>query len=141
MHVNLLDRERADFDAALASLSRLSDWVVAVAMPMGQEHDYAGVIDLVHMRAYPDAGGAHEGDGVDIPAEYLAEAQRRHDELIEKVAESADELIEKYLEGEEITAEEMATALKAMVLPAARCSPSPVAPRRATPGTHAAARR
>jgi elongation factor G len=115
VHVNLLDRERADFDAALESLTRLSDWIVAVAMPMGQEHDYGGVIDLVHMRAYPDPGGQHEGDGVDIPAEYLDEAQRRHDELIEKVAESADELIEKYLEGEEITAEEMASALKAMV--------------------------
>ena len=60
-------------------------------------------------------GGGHEGDGVEIPAAYREEAQRRHDELIEKVAESADELIEKYLEGEEITAEEMATALKAMV--------------------------
>jgi elongation factor G len=115
IHVNLLDRERADFDAALASLTRLSDWVVAVAMPMGQEHDYGGVIDLVHMRAYPDAGGQREGDGIDIPPEYLEEAQRRHDELIEKVAESADELIEKYLEGEEITAGEMAAALKAMV--------------------------
>ena len=115
VHVNLLDRERADFDAALASLKRLSDWVVAVAMPMGQEHDYGGVIDLVHMKAYPDAGGGHEGDGVEIPEAYREEAQRRHDELIEKVAESADELIEKYLEGEEITAQEMAEALKAMV--------------------------
>ena len=74
VHVNLLDRERADFDAALASLTRLSDWVVAVAMPMGQEHEYSGVIDLVHMRAYPDPGGQHEGDGIEIPAEYLEEA-------------------------------------------------------------------
>ena len=41
----------------------LSDWVVAVAMPMGQEHDYAGVIDLVHMGAYPDPEGQREGDG------------------------------------------------------------------------------
>ncbi len=61
VHVNLLDRERADFDAALASLKRLSDWVVAVAMPMGQEHDYGGVIDLVHMKAYPDPEGGKRG--------------------------------------------------------------------------------
>jgi elongation factor G len=116
LHVNLLDRERADFDAAFASLNALSDRIVAVAMPMGHEHDYTGVIDLVHMRAYPDPQGKLEGYGGEIPAEYAEEAQRRHDELIERVAESADELIEKYLDGQEISAEEMASALKAMVL-------------------------
>jgi elongation factor G len=115
IHVNLLDRERADFFGTLESLRRLSDKVIAVAMPMGQEGAYAGVIDVVHMVAYPDPKGGREGNGQPIPAAYLEEATRLHDELIEHVAEAADELIVKYLEGEEITAAEMASALKAMV--------------------------
>ena len=115
IHVNLLDRERADFGAALESLKALSEKVIAVSMPMGQEHGYAGVIDLVHMLAYPDPQGKREGSGEAIPAAYADEAQRLHDELVEHVAEAADELIVKYLEGEEITAAEMASALKAMV--------------------------
>ena len=113
--VNLLDRERADFSAALESLRSLSDRCVAVAIPMGQEGAYAGVIDLVHMVAYPDPGGGREGDPQPIPAEWQAEADRLHEALVETVAESADELIAKYLEGEEITREEMAAALKSMV--------------------------
>jgi elongation factor G len=115
VHINLLDRERADFEAAVSSLERLSDRMVVVAMPMGQEHDYQGMIDLVHMVAYPDPHGKKEGSGEAIPAAYADEAGRLHEALIERVAESADELIEKYLEGEEITAEEMAAALKGMV--------------------------
>src|SRR4029079_13443613 len=81
----------------------------------GHVHDGGGRIDLVQRKASPCPEGGKEGDGVEIPEAYREEAQRRHDELIEKVAESADELIEKYLEGEEITAAEMAEALKAMV--------------------------
>jgi elongation factor G len=115
VHVNLLDRERADFAAAVDSLAKLSDKTVVVAMPMGEEHEYAGMIDLVHMVAYPDQHGKKEGGGEAIPAAYADDATRLHEALIERVAESADELIEKYLEGEEITAEEMAEALKAMV--------------------------
>jgi elongation factor G len=115
IHINLLDRERADFFAALESLHALSDAVVAVALPMGQEHDYHGVIDLVHMVSFPDPQGKHEGDGVAIPAEYAEQAQRLHDALIERVAEASDDLIEKYLEGDEISSDEMARALKEMV--------------------------
>jgi elongation factor G len=115
IHVNLLDRERADFFRVLEGLRQLSDKVIAVSMPMGQEQDFAGVIDVVHMLAYPDGKGKREGNGQPIPEQYLAEAQRLHDDLIEHVAEAADELIVKFLEGEEISAAEMASALKAMV--------------------------
>ncbi len=136
VHVNLLDRERADFDAAVASLKKLSDKIVVVAMPMGVEQGYRGMIDLVHMVAYPDPGSKKEGSGEPIPEEFAAEATRLHEALIEIVAESADELIEKYLEGQEISAEEMASALKAMV---ARAEAFPVTCGSATrnSGTHA----
>jgi elongation factor G len=136
IHVNLLDRERADFFAALESLQALSDRVVAVALPMGQEHDYAGIVDLVHMVAYPDPDAKYEGEPQPIPEAFRAQADEWHDRLVEKVAESADELIEKYLEGEEITREEMAAALKAMV---SRAEMFPVTCGSATrnSGTHA----
>ena len=114
--VNMLDRERADFEAALEAVRGLSDRCVPVAFPMGQEGGYAGLIDLVHMVAYPVPGpGGREGDPQPIPEEWREEAERRHEALVEAVAESADELIAKYLEGEEITQAEMASTLKAMV--------------------------
>jgi len=115
LHVNLLDRERADFYSVLDGLKSLSDHVVAVALPIGQEHGYGGIVDLVHMVAYPDPGGGREGSPQPIPPELAEQAQEWHDRLVETVAESADELIEKYLEGEEITQQEMAAALKSMV--------------------------
>ncbi len=114
VHVNMLDRERADFDGVVAQLEGLSDRVVVAAMPMGQEGAFEGVIDLVHMAAYPSPSGKKEGDPQPIPAAYAERAQELHDRLVERVAESADELIEKYLDGQEISAEEMAVALKNM---------------------------
>ena len=114
VHVNMLDRERADFDSVVAQLEQLSDRVVVAAMPMGQEADYEGVIDLVHMVAYPNPAGKREGDPQPIPAAYAEQAQALHERLVERVAESADELIEKFLEGGDISPEEMAVALKNM---------------------------
>ena len=67
--VNLLDRERADFEAALESLqSQLSQNLVAISLPIGEEHGFRGVVDLLHMVAYEDAAdGSHESDPVPIP--------------------------------------------------------------------------
>ena len=108
--VNLLDRERADFFAALEGLkTRLSDRCVAVEIPIGSEHEFHGVVDLVHMVAY-----LHDGDGgvhdepADIPEDMQAVADEYHDKLMDLVAETSDELMERYLEGDEITREEMA---------------------------------
>ncbi|HUZ85020.1 MAG TPA: elongation factor G, partial [Gaiellales bacterium] len=114
--VNLLDRERADFFAALDDLrSRLSDRCVAVEIPIGAEHEFRGVVDLVHMVAYlhgPD--GVHD-EPVEIPEQVADLAARYHDQLMDVVAETSDELMERYLEGEQITREEMASALKKLV--------------------------
>ena len=75
VHVNLLDRERADFEAAFESIRKLDERAVAVAIPMGKEHEYAGVIDVLHMVAYPDPEGGREGDPQPIPDAYQAEAR------------------------------------------------------------------
>jgi len=116
VHVNLLDRERADFETAFDSIRKLDERAVAVAIPMGQEHDYQGVIDVLHMVAYPDPQGAREGEPEPIPEAFQAEAQVWRERLVERISESADELIEKFLEGVEPTAEEIASALKSMVV-------------------------
>ncbi len=116
VHVNLLDRERSDFEAAFESIRKLDERAVAVAIPMGKEHEYAGVIDVLHMVAYPDPEGGREGDPQPIPDAYQAEAAVWRERLVERISESSDELIAKFLEGEEPTAEEIATALKNMVV-------------------------
>jgi elongation factor G len=115
--VNLLDRERADFFAALEQLrERLSDKCVAVEIPIGTEQDFRGVVDLVHMVAYlhgEDASGHDES--VPIPEDLQPLADEYHDKLMDVVAETSDELMERYLDGGEITREEMAVALKQLV--------------------------
>jgi elongation factor G len=115
--VNLLDRERADFFMALEQLrERLSDKCVAVEIPIGTEQDFRGVVDLVHMVAYlhgEDASGHDES--VPIPEDLQPLADEYHDKLMDVVAETSDELMERYLDGGEITREEMAVALKQLV--------------------------
>ncbi len=115
--VNLLDRERADFYTALTTLQeRLSPKCVAVELPIGTEHEFTGVVDLVHMVAYlhgEDASGHDES--VPIPDDMQELADEYHDKLMDVVSETSDELMERYLEGAEISREEMAQALKKLV--------------------------
>ncbi len=115
--INLLDRERANFATAMDSLrERLSDRCVAVEIPIGSEHEFTGVVDLVHMVAYihgEDASGHDEA--VEIPEELRQTADEYHDRLMDVVCETSDELMERYLEGGEISREEMAEALKKLV--------------------------
>src|SRR6185503_1324746 len=115
--INLLDRERANFATAMDSLhERLSDRCVAVEIPIGSEHEFTGVVDLVHMVAYihgEDASGHDEA--VEIPEDLRATADEYHDKLMDVVSETSDELMERYLEGGEISREEMAEALKKLV--------------------------
>jgi elongation factor G len=112
--VNMLDRERADFFRTLDSLkSAFGQHVVATEIPIGAEHEISGVIDLVDMKAY-----RYEGDGrencaeVPIPDELADQAQEYREKLMDEVSESSDELMERYLEGEEISHQEIVSALK-----------------------------
>jgi elongation factor G len=110
--VNMLDRERSDFFAALEGLRQLSSRCFAVEIPIGQEHDLRGVVDLLHMRAYMDPGGGREEGVADIPAEVAAQADEYRTQLIDAVVETDEALMERYLEGEEISGDELASALK-----------------------------
>ncbi len=112
--VNMLDRERADFFRTLEQLKgAFGGHVVATEIPIGAEHDVRGVIDLIDMKAY-----AYEGAGRDncaeipIPDELVVTAEEYREKLMDEVAEVSDALMERYLEGEEISHEEIVTALK-----------------------------
>ena len=111
--VNMLDRERADFYRVLEALrAQLSDKCVAVHIPIGVEHELKGIVDLLHMQAYMDPDGQREGGPVEIPAEVQAEVQEYREKLLDAVVETDEALMERYLEGQELSPEEVAKALK-----------------------------
>jgi elongation factor G len=114
LFVNMLDRERADFFRTLESLkSAFGQHVVATEIPIGSEHEIRGVIDLVDMKAYEYGGAARENcNEIPIPDELADQAQEYREKLMDEVAENSDALMERYLEGEEISHEEVVTALK-----------------------------
>jgi elongation factor G len=111
--VNMLDRERADFFRALEGLqSQLSDKCVAVHLPIGAEHELKGIVDLLHMQAYMDPEGQREGDPVEIPAEVQPLVDEYREKLLDAVVLTDEALMERYLDGQELSAEEVAHALK-----------------------------
>jgi elongation factor G len=117
--VNMLDRERADFFRTLDSLKQaFGAHVVATEIPIGIEHEVRGVIDLVDMKAYEYdfADGSPPGrdncNEIPIPDELLAQAEEYREKLMDEVAEVHEDLMERYLEGEEISHEEIVDALK-----------------------------
>ena len=112
--VNMLDRERADFFAALDSLkSAFGSHVVATEIPIGAESEIRGVIDLIDLKAFVYEGtGRGSGEEVEIPEELRAEAEEYREKLMDEVAENSDELMERYLDGEEIDHAEIVEVLK-----------------------------
>src|SRR6058998_401373 len=112
--VNMLDRERADFFRTLDALkSAFGPHAVATEIPIGSEHEVRGVIDLIDMKAYEYAS-AEQGSctEIPIPEELQAQAEEYREKLMDEVAEVSEALMERYLEGEEISHEEIVTALK-----------------------------
>ncbi|HWF74072.1 MAG TPA: elongation factor G [Solirubrobacteraceae bacterium] len=114
--VNMLDRERADFFRALDSLkSAFGPHVVATEIPIGAEHEITGLIDLVDMKAYRYDDGTPTRENcteIPIPDELVAQAEEYREKLMDEVAENSDALMERYLEGEEISHQEIVAALK-----------------------------
>src|SRR5947209_12341771 len=114
LFVNMLDRERADFFRTLDSLkAAFGQHVVATEIPIGSEHEISGVVDLVDMKAYSyDPSGRENCTEISIPDDLADQAQEYREKLMDEVSESSDALMERYLEGEEISHEEIVTALK-----------------------------
>jgi elongation factor G len=114
LFVNMLDRERADFVRCLEGLkAAFGQHVVATEIPIGSEHETRGVIDLIDMTAFEYEGeGRGNARQIEIPEELQAQAEEYREKLMDEVAENSDELMERYLEGEEISHEEIVAALK-----------------------------
>jgi elongation factor G len=111
VYVNMLDRERADFFRTLDALKNaFGPHVVATEIPIGAEHDVRGVIDLVDMKAYEYTDGSC--NEIPIPDDLADQAQEYREKLMDEVAENSEALMERYLEGEEISHEEIVTALE-----------------------------
>jgi elongation factor G len=116
--VNRLDRDRSSFSRALESIQRaFGRTAVPIQLPVGEEKDFRGVIDLVRMKAYVGRGdekGTHEEK--DVPADMKEEAEAARSALVEMVAEVDDALMEKYLETGALSPEEFLTGLKLSVV-------------------------
>ena len=112
--VNMLDRERADFFRALDSLkAAFGPHVVATEIPIGNEHEARGVIDLVDMKAYEyDGEGRDNCREIPLPDNLRPQAEEYREKLMDEVAEVHEDLMERYLEGETISHEEIVSSLK-----------------------------
>jgi elongation factor G len=114
--VNMLDRERADFYRTLEQLrSQLGNQCVAIHLPIGSEHELTGIVDLLHMTAYTSPEGAKEGSPGEILAEMADQVEQYRTQLLDSVVETDEALMERYLDGQELSPEEVASALKAAV--------------------------
>ena len=117
--VNKMDRAGADFERVVGQIrKRLGANCVPIQINMGAEEEFHGVIDLIKMKAInwneSDMGMTFTYE--DIPAEYLENAEKYRTEMIEAAAEASDELMDKYLEGEELSEEEIRSGLRTRTL-------------------------
>ena len=114
VYVNKMDTMGADFFRCVQMLhDRLHANGVPIQLPIGQEDTFQGIVDLIDMKAdvyYDDMGNDVRVE--DIPEDMKEQAQEYHDKLIEAVAETDEDLMMKYLEGEELTKEEIKAALR-----------------------------
>ena len=122
----MMDKEHADFERVFEDVkAHLTPKVVPVEIPIGDGHDFHGIINLFsgHCHFYKKGTKTGEYDVVPIPAEYQGRFQQYTDQFTEAVAATDDALIERYLGGEEIPREEFVQAVKKGML-AGRSGPA-----------------
>lgn len=112
-----MDRERASLEGALASLQgRFGREVMPVQLPIGSEHDFAGVVDLISGKAYAyDRDGNGKAATTEVPADMADAVAEARAQLIEMVAESSEELLEKYFADGTLSEEDLAAGLRRAV--------------------------
>ncbi|MGI6604231.1 MAG: elongation factor G [bacterium] len=109
--VNKLDRENANFTRTLEQIqSELSPRAIALQLPIGQEANFRGIVDLVNMKAFYFEGTKLKETS--IPEDLLSMAEEHREKLIEAAAETDDELTMKYLDGEELSQDEIVQGLR-----------------------------
>ncbi len=115
--VGKMDRERADFDKAASDVqANFGSSCTPVLIPIGQAENFKGVVDVLNEKAYYYTNGdSGKFEAKDVPADLKDEVSRRRDALIENIAEANDDLLERYLEGEEISLDELNEGLRGAV--------------------------
>ena len=123
LFINKMDKERADVESAAAACEKsLKRKSIIVQLPIGQTDAFNGIVDLMSGKAFVyDADG--NATATDIPADMADEYEAAREAFVENVAELDDDLLEKYLEGEELSVEELSAAFRKGVL---SCEFSPV---------------
>ena len=112
--INKMDRENADYTKTLNNIREtFSEPVVPVQLPIGAEDNFKGVVDLIRMKAYMIEIGSGKSTEAEIPADMMDDVEMYKMELIEAAAEADDELLSKYLEGEELSDQEIVKGIKA----------------------------
>ncbi|WP_231446054.1 elongation factor G [Brevibacterium zhoupengii] len=118
--VNKMDKLGADFYFTIDTIrERLGAKPLVIQLPIGSESDFAGVVDLLEMKAYIWPDESKKGQDmteIEIPEDLQAKAEEYRAQLIEDVAEATDELMEKYLEGEEISIAEIKEGIRSLVV-------------------------
>ncbi len=117
--VNKMDRTGANFDRVVEQLrTRLNANAVPIQMPIGSEEDLKGVVDLIKMQAiiWNEADQGMTFEYQDVPSDMLEKCEKMREYMIEAAAEANEELMDKYLEGEELTEEEIKAGLRQRTL-------------------------
>ncbi len=116
--INKLDKVGADFERAFKSIGeRLTKDAVMVQIPIGQESDFRGLIDLFSMKAYYFKGDmGNEIVIEEIPEEYRTLAEEKRNILVEKIVENNEEMMDRYFSGEEIPVEELKRELRKLTI-------------------------
>lgn len=118
--VNKMDRAGANFSRVVQQIrDRLGATCVPIQLPIGAEDDFEGVVDLLRMKAiyWNDADMGMTYELKDIPESMKADAEKAREEMVEAAAEANEEFMEKYLEGEELTYEEIKLVCVSAPLP------------------------
>jgi len=111
--INRMDRENADFHQTLSQLQGMyGQKCAAFQLPLGAQADFRGVVDLLTMKAYV----GEKGETQEVPEELLEQAASLREKLVEAAAETDDALITKYLEGEDLSEEELRRGLRTGVI-------------------------
>jgi elongation factor G len=117
--VNKMDRMGANFFRVVDQLKeRLKANAVPIQCPIGAEEGFAGVVDLIKMKAikWSEENMGAEFEYIDIPADLQSKCEEMREEMVEAAAEATEEMMEKYLEGEELTEEEILEGLRIRTL-------------------------
>ncbi|MEO7454559.1 MAG: GTP-binding protein, partial [Fimbriimonadales bacterium] len=109
--VNKLERDNADFSGLIKALdNRFGNKAVPLQVPIGSQADFRGVLDLVDMKVH--SGHGQEEEVSEPPSEVLAEVEQAREKMMDAAAEGDDDLAMKYLEGEQLTEEEVVHGLE-----------------------------